>query len=395
MVDNSIVRKKKILLTAIGFPAGSSTSRAGGDKKYLLTEARALIEDGHSVTVLIPAMRDLPDEEVNDGVNIRRFRYPLMRHSPAYNMMPLTLKKTWLQAVSVVSLSLSLALAVRLELKRSKYDLIWANWLQVAMLSRLGRRRSIPILLTLRGSDVTTYPKWFVRLGSKLVPDVLNMYGPDSEPVEWIEEFGFTEWRVPGVYRPQDVTRMVKPSAPNIVVIGRFDGEPIIEPMKGLGPNLFQALNTLLRDRPEISVTVIGDGVKLDEYRELLNDYGSRVVFTGWLRDFREQLCAAYCVIGGAGRNGVIMDTVPYGIPALISRFAPGSRFWEHEKNCLIYDPSTSESFAKGIAMALDEPELLMSCAERARSELAELVLPVETAGEQWAKVIDAYLQKT
>lgn len=82
-------------------------------------------------------------------------------------------------------------------------------------------------------------------------------------------------------------------SEPSLIFWGRMEEE------KGI-PELLQALKNVAESVPEVRLTLIGEGNRLDEYKALTETLGiaARVTFTGWLEVPQIQDLAARCRLG-------------------------------------------------------------------------------------------------
>lgn len=139
----------KILTLSYEFPP-----IGGGGAGVVKGLAREMVRLGHSVDVVTMGFRDLPAEEVVEGIRVRRV--PSDRRSES--------KCTAREAAQYV---LRARPVVRELLARNGYDLVHTHFIfpdGVLALSE-ARRRNLPYILTAHGSDVPGYnPKPFFKL---------------------------------------------------------------------------------------------------------------------------------------------------------------------------------------------------------------------------------------
>jgi glycosyltransferase involved in cell wall biosynthesis len=101
----------------------------------------------------------------------------------------------------------------------------------------------------------------------------------------------------------------------------------------------------------------VGDGSKAARFREMCRDLGDRVVFTGWLDNYDTLIDECRFVIGASGHGGVTFDTIPYGVPVIVSKYDPVEGFWKHGENCLVFDPDDEEDYRRNILAAVADRE--------------------------------------
>lgn len=380
-----------ILLVTTSFPGLYPETKHLGGGAFLLSEAQALVSQGYEVHVIMPAVRGALHYEKSGGIEIDRVSYPLMSLNPGYNGKPQHGELNVLEKLSQVFMAMSLMFRVATAITRRSHGLLWSNWLQVGFLSAIGNFGRIPHLLSVRGSDVRGTPDCLIRIMVKFTPNLLNMYPDDPEIADWVKKYSFFEVQVPGVYREKEILRN-QGSEKILTVVGRLDNEISSLMLKGLGDELFTMIGQALRARDDFSVVVVGDGKRLDYYREQMSEFSDRVIFRGWQATFDTELSRAAIVIGGSGMNGVIMDTVPYGIPVLISENLTGS-LWQDQRNCFVYDPSDVEAWERVVHKALDNPQLLSEFALQAKLDLQKFALPTSHAGEKWADELERFVQ--
>ncbi|PID78397.1 MAG: hypothetical protein CSA18_03865 [Deltaproteobacteria bacterium] len=387
----------KILITTTSFPTLSNTntnkSYIGGGE-FILTEVMALLKANYKVTVLTPLKKHLPIKENINNLKIIRFKYPFMSCGNSYKNFTLHDNKSIKNYISICFLFLWFIFSIFKNIPKEKPDIIWANWIQIGILSKIANLLSfkkIPVVATIRGSDLREMPNFLNMFFAKSCNTILNPYTADMEIKEWIKKYKFKEIPVINTYKNLSLNRR-KINIPVLTIIGRLNNESKVYQLKGLGKNLFVIINEILTERTDISVDIIGEGTQKKFYENLLKNHDKRVTFTGWLTDFSKYLERSSVVIGGAGLNGVVMDTTPNNIPLLISKNATGI-IWKHLSNCLVYDPDNLENFKKMIFLALDNQDLMEKLASKAKKDLAKYALSIDNASFLWKKTFDNIIE--
>jgi len=220
------------------------------------------------------------------------------------------------------------------------------------------------------------------------MPDIFNIFPFDKEINGWIKKYKFNSITAPAVYQEKQIKR--QKVSKNIIVIGRLDKEDVFMRGKGLSLNMFQTLHQLLIQRNDFNLIVVGDGINKKLYEALFGEH-QRVSFLGWKNNFNQQLNSASIVIGGFGLNGVILDTVPYGILPMLSQTGCFD-FWKDQENALIFDYRSSESIKEKINDALDNPDKVELMSENAKQSIREYALPIPEAGLKWKLLLEHFI---
>ena len=147
-----------------------------------------------------------------------------------------------------------------------------------------------------------------------------------------------------------------------------------VEEEKGL-TELFVALNTVAKKFPNVRLTLIGEGNRLQEYKSLVTDLGlsNRVEFTGWLNNQEIQTLAAKCSIGifpsrieSFGLS--VVEAMATGLPVIAAR---GGAVPENIKDGVtgtLVPVNNSDALAEAINKALTNPQYSETMAIAAKS---------------------------
>jgi glycosyltransferase involved in cell wall biosynthesis len=361
---------------------------------FLYTQALGLAAAGFRVHVMTPLRKGQSELQERDGITVVRFPFPLQKRAPFYQHRLLYGIRGPLELLATLSLFLRFCGRVRRYCRDHRVDLVWANWLQIGYMASwalAGTR--MPLVTTLQGTDIRNFPRFLTRLMAARVPWILNMYGKDAEIRGWIDKFRFREIRVPNMYRAKAIGAARR--GDRILVVGRLENDAYHFRAKGIGEPLFRILAEIVKRRPEARVTVIGDGSAAPTFRRICTGLEDRIEFTGWLNNYDRYLPDARIVIGASGHGGVTLDTVPYGIPVMISKHDPVEGFWEDRRNCLLFDPDDEAGFRGVIEKSLDDTELLRRIADQARDDFRAWALPVAEAGARWRDALETHLAKS
>ncbi len=145
---------KKLLVVSTSFPMKLGDGLSPFIFEYCLHLSRL----GWDVTALVPHHRGLPDREIWNGVNVRRFRYlPEALEDVGYSggIMPNIRKQPWrvLKLPPYIYSMYREALRIAVD---EKIDLVNFQWLFPASfwLKRFARISGVPIVLTGHGTDI-------------------------------------------------------------------------------------------------------------------------------------------------------------------------------------------------------------------------------------------------
>jgi glycosyltransferase involved in cell wall biosynthesis len=348
----------------------------GGGGRAAWQVATRLAARGHGVAILTSRFGDLAAEETRAGVRIVRLA---VRRKRADECAPLELLSVMLK---------SMPAALR-EVDRDRPDVICAFfgvpggpgawWAK--------RRRGVPYVLALRGSDVPRpelskhqflhhFTKPVLRrvyraaAGIVSVSDGLRQAALGVEPgveIEVIPNGIDTEWFAPGAVKPE------RPDRVELLFVGRLRD--------------FKGVQHIIRAMPEIArrlakpvrLTVAGDGPYRPELERLAAEQlraPSEARFAGWME--REPLRAAYeaahlFVLPSLveGHPNVVLEGMAMGLPC-VATDAPGIReAVAHGVDGLLTPPESPQAIAEAVVALMSDgaKRREMSRAARAKAE--------------------------
>jgi len=378
---------KKIVIVTTSFTAPSEGKPSA---HFLYTYSMALMAAGWRVDVLMPLKQGCAEREEHGNLRVLRFRWPLMKSTPAFNGRTVYDIKNPVELLATLSLFFSLSANLKKYVKEERPSVVWANWLQLGFISKLSVGKRVPVLVTVLGSDVRTFPPPLIRIMARTANDVFNMWTADNEIMSWVIGYKFHEVKVPNVFREKTVSR----SGPrdNVLVVGRLEDGPLHYKPKGIGEPLFRIIARVLRERSGIRFTIVGDGSKAARFREMCRGLEDRVTFTGWLDNYDKLIDGCRFVIGASGHGGVTFDTIPYGVPVIVSKYDPVENFWKHKENCLLYNPDDEEEYYRTILAAWDDPESMEKMAQQMIADLKPYALPIGEAAGAWDKALADFI---
>lgn len=348
----------------------------GGGGRAAWQVAVRLAARGHGVSILTSRFGELPAEETRSGVRIARID---VRRKRADECAPLELLSVMLK---------SMPAAVR-EIDRDRPDVVcvffgvpggpgawWAK-----------RRRGVPYVLSLRGSDVPRpelakhqflhhFTKPILRrvyraaAGIVSVSDGLRQAALAVQPgvgIEVIPNGIDTEWFAPSAPMPENVDQV------ELLFVGRLRDFKGVQHIIGAMPEIAARLG-----RP-VRLTVAGDGPYRGELERLSREMvqsPSSVHFAGWME--REPLRAAYAAAHlfilpslVEGHPNVVLEGMAMGLPC-VATDAPGIReAVSHGRDGLLTPPESPKAIAEAVVslMSDDARRRGMALAARQKAE--------------------------
>ncbi len=164
-----------------------------------------------------------------------------------------------------------------------------------------------------------------------------------------------------------------------------------VEEEKGL-PELFDSLTKMVSKKPDIKLTLVGEGNRLQEYKTLAADLGlsSNVEFTGWLSDREIQKRVAQSSIGvfpsrieSFGLS--VVEAMAAGLPVIAARAGAVPENIEEGVTGRLVPVNDSSSLTEAILAALEDPPSAENMAKSAKSAVREKF--------SWEKAADNMLE--
>jgi glycosyltransferase involved in cell wall biosynthesis len=361
----------------------------GGGGRAALQIARRLARGGHSVAILSSLFPGLPEQEQSDGVAIHRLRVRRKRPDEC----------TPIELASFMRRSIPAAQRLADRMKPSVVCAFFgvpggpaAWWLR--------RRRGIPYVLSLRGSDVPR-PELAAhqRLHALTRPLLRRIYRDAAGLIAVSDSLRRAALEIlPGarievIPNGVDTERFQPPAArsgppdrPELLFVGRLRQFKGVQDAIAALPALERTLGRPAR------LTIIGEGpsrAALEAQAAALRAAGSRskVRFLGWLDPSR--LPAAYESASllllpsyVEGHSNVILEALATGLPCVASD-APGIRETITDgREGILIPPRAPEALARAAARLLADAESWRSMSRNARARAEEF---------SWDKIAAAY----
>jgi glycosyltransferase involved in cell wall biosynthesis len=351
----------------------------GGGGRAALQVARRLARRGHSVAVLSSLFPGLPEQEQSDGVAIHRLR---VRRKKRDECTPIELASFMLRSIPA-------ARRLADEMKPSVVCAFFgipggpAAW-------RLRRRRGIPYVLSLRGSDVPR-PELAAhqRLHALTRPLLRRMYRDAAGLIAVSDSLRraalavLPSARIEVIPNGVDTERFKPPAGragpagrPELLFVGRLREFKGVQDAIAALPALERALGRPAR------LTIIGDGpsrAALEAQAAALRAAGSNseVRFLGWLDP--AGLPAAYESASllllpsyVEGHSNVILEALAAGLPCVASDAAGIRETITDGREGILIPPRDPDALARAAARVLADAETWRSMSRNARARAAE-----------------------
>jgi len=343
------------------------------------------------IHVIAPHARDIPTEEILDGVPVFRFRYCFESwQTLAYNggILP-NLKQNRLRLLLVPLFIVSqLLLAIRL-LRKNHYDIIHAHWIipqgLVALLARPFAKSRPVVVLTSHGGDLFalqgTMLSW---LKKRIAHHTDSLTVVSSAMKQKALEMGLKDERNISII-PMGVescNTFIAPaqstSRKGLLFVGRLVDKKGVE-------YLLKALPLVLASHPDEHLTIIGDGPLKQSLVALSNtlDIADHVTFTGPLsnRKIPHYLQAATMAIFPSvvtdsgdqeGTPVAIMEALACGCVTIVADY-PGVRdIITDNETGLIVAGKSPQAIAEAILTVLDNQDIRLNLSRNGRQKVQQ-----------------------
>lgn len=381
----------KILVVTTSFPTVDDHVQLGGS--FVLTECLAYEKAGARVIVITPGVPGIPDKEIfGRNIEVHRFSYFFPRRyqgvktpgNALYHSMGV---KFYLQ-FPLFLLFFSYAILVN----GRTVDIVHCNWTLSALVTLpLRLFYKIPVVLTIRGSDIRTIPKFINKFIINNIDGVIDCFGPYPEMMALKNQFNANYITLPAIVKEPvgvngDGDCEENDRVFTIVYIGRFD-----QTKKELGFGFFtllEAIHLFAKDIP-IKCIFVGDGSLMDELVRMAIKLGiqERVEFVGFREDIYSFIEIADLVVGGVALNGVSEEATLKRKPQLMPDIEMWQRnLWVDKENCLLYKTGDPASMAGSIRFALANPEKMKCIVEQVKLISAKYLATGQKGGDAYLK---------
>ncbi|MCW9059104.1 MAG: glycosyltransferase [Gammaproteobacteria bacterium] len=380
--------KLSILVVSTSFP--TTMNPVSGIFIKRLTDALAI---NNKLRVLAPAGRRNFDAD-NSNYPVDFFRYGMrswqgLTHDPGG--IPMAIKRQPLFWFVTPFFMASMFLAA---MRASRdVDIIHANWTITGLICCLvGKLRHLPVLTTLRGSDVesistSTLSRILagltirlsiktVTVSSKMLESLQQHFPNNAHCITHIPN-GVNDvfFRIP---LPTPEVRNIK-----LVAIGN------LTPTKGVR-DIIDAISTI---KSSVTITIVGDGPERDNLENQARSLGleDKITFLGACDPEKIPgiLCAHDALILAShseGRPNVVIEAMAAG-RAVLASMLPGVReLIDDHKNGLLFPPGDAAAISKAIVYLCEEPKRILQFGISARKSIEDLEL-------SWTSCANRYTQ--
>jgi glycosyltransferase involved in cell wall biosynthesis len=341
---------------------------------------RELVALGHEVTVLVPHAPGAARYEVFDGVRVRRFRYflPEAAQRLCYDggVLP-NLRSRKLAWANLPFFLAAQPAALLRELRAGAYDLIHAHWLVPTGLfaSELGALLNVPVVVTAHAGDVFTRNPLFDWANRRVLrarhPCTVNsrhteravkqlMASADTRIIPMGVDLGdFSPARA-----NDELRQRMGPEGSRILFLGRFAEK------KGI-PYLLRAMPTILRERPEATLSLVGFGPEEGAIRAEIEALGlgercrlhgkaNRSEAAAWMASADLYVGPSIVTASGdtEGLGVVFLEALASGTPVVGSDVGGIPDIIEHERTGLLARPEDPEDIARQCLRLLTDQQL-------------------------------------
>ncbi len=376
----------RIVMAAHTFPRGQGDVVGA----FIWRLAEALVDRGHTVTVVAPADRGDVGEPMLGKVRVRRFRYAPARHEVlAYQGAMTQAALSPMGAIAFARMIGAMGRTVAEEVRATSAHVIHAHWwipggLAVQRASRGGR----PYVVTLQGSDVALAQRLpFTRrlMRSVLEPAARVTAVSSLLASEAAATLGVPANMIPLTPMPLALGVSADPDAARhgAIFVGRLTKE------KGVS-YLLDALALLKREGRPVDLTIVGDGPERPVLKAQARALGLNVTFTGFVAP---ELVAGHLrdkrvfVMPGAdlGLGLVVAEALTQGVPVVATRSGSIPDLLYDPDAGMIVPPNNPASLAGAIRVVMAEERFRVG-AWRAGRALAERRSP-EKIAEQFEAI--------
>ena len=387
--------KPTLLVLASTYPRWANDHEPG-----FVHELCRRLSDEFDVISLVPDAPNAQPDGMLDGVEVLRYRYaPRSMQTLVYNGgIAANLRRSAWKWLLVPAFVIGQYLAARRVMKHRRIDAIHAHWLlpQGLIARRLGQRFTCPYVVTSHGGDlfglrgrILTKLKRRVAASAAAMTVVSSAMRKEALRLELcpprleVLPMG-VDLRTRFIINP-DVER----SHNEIVFVGRLVRK------KGL-PHLLDALPTILEQRPDTRLTIVGFGPEekalKDQVRRL--NIESQVIFLGAMAQQKlpeiYQRASVFVAPFVREDNGdqeglpvVLMEAIGCGCPVIVGDVAGIEDLLGELSPDVTVDAKNTAALAAAILDALANPSIARSRAQLIREAAVERI--------DWTQITKCY----
>jgi glycosyltransferase involved in cell wall biosynthesis len=369
-------RRPRVLVATSHFPL----YRRGDVTGNFVVDPILGLVDAIDYRVVTPADEtDAPTRAMLEGkVDVRRFRYwwPRPAQRVAYRRgIPTNLRDSWLARAQLPGFIVRFVVSLVRHAFRWA-DVVHAHWLPVALLALPARwLTGARILVTLHGTDITQFPRWFTRFGLARVDAIVTAHE---------DLFRDARELAPSVPTHQ-IRHLVEPQPVDPAAIAevreRLGDGPVVLFVARLSPErdpvaLVRAAARVVAEVPDARFAVVGQGALEDDLHRTIAELGleDHVVLFGYRDDVWTFLRTATCFVALSDRNNIwvtaMVEAMRAGLPVVATTAGDTADELTDGVDALLVPVGDEAAIAAALVRLLSDPGLRDRLAQGAADRL-------------------------
>ena len=351
---------------------------------FVLELVKELRSKNVEVEVVAPHEAGLPTTERMNGVSVRRFRYflPALQCVAYGGGIPANIAASWLARIQVPFFLLAFVWSAMRAAKGA--DLVHCHWTATGWVAICANKlHRLPLVLSVRGSDINVMTNRFARRVNKHVYGVVDRVLAVSEDIAGVlksvgvasEKIEIVHNGVDSRFKPRDkATSRSALDLPTDKFLALFVG--LISPVKGVD-RLVRAVRLI--DDDSLYCVLVGDGPSRVEMEKLAakENIQASLHFVG--RQSTETIpmwmnAADLLVLPSLseGRPNVVLEAQACGTAVVATNVGGTPELIRHEETGLLVEKDDVPALAEGIARLMHDEELRERLSQEGRLQIQE-----------------------
>jgi glycosyltransferase involved in cell wall biosynthesis len=393
-----------ILILSPSFPTFSKDCEGdfyGGS--FVLAEALAYNSAGAKVTILTPHAPGLPLKEViRDGLEVFRFCYffPISWQKVRIPKLPLyTTKLLWWRIFQFPFFILAFCLSISRFIHQ--IDVIHANWTITALIAIPYKFIfKIPIVLTVRGTDLKLIPDFVNRFIFRKVSGIFDVWSGIGRAGKYRQIFPGRYVKLPlitrtNIEKPNQKNKYKKNNTFQFTFIGRLFVQDVGR-LKGV--NILIPASKRLRERySNFEVHIVGDGPSMDLIERQCHEFRVEkyVKIHGYHENVFPFIFNSDAVIGGLGLNAVVQESAYCEALLILPDISEWcGDIWKHKKNAILYKPRDPDALADAMAFVIECPNECHKIASKGFETIHNYVVDIARGGRIYTDVFGKIIEE-
>ena len=390
-----MAQKKTVLVIASTYPRWANDHEPG-----FIHELCKRLSAQFNIIALVPDAIDADPNGMLDGVYVVRYHYAPKKLQSLVNNGGIinNLKTFWWKWLLVPSFLIGQYLAVKKILSTQKIDIIHAHWLipQGWIASRFYKKFNIPYVVTSHGGDLFGLQgRALTKIKKKVAKEATAMTVVSQAMKDYLEQISIQPKILEVIPMGVDLRHRFTPNFDmqrhqnELLFVGR------LVPKKGLN-YLLDALAILVRERPELRLSIVGFGPEESALKQQVIQLKleKNVNFLGPLSQDKlpkmyhqaTLFVAPFVRADNGDQEGLpvaLMEAIGCGCPAVVGHVAGIEDLLGEDITAIAVNPHQLQELATAILKALDEPMIAAERAMRIRQNAIEHI--------DWNSVANAY----